>query len=313
MVKRKERELPAVKAIKPLDIFTREQWTALTRVSPWKAIALLAHAWAVIIAAIAFAIWASHPAAWIAAIIIIGGRQLGLGILMHDGAHGALHPKRKINNALGHWASGIAVGIDLHSYRTYHLSHHRFTQQDEDPDLVLSAPFPVSRASMIRKIARDILGLTFIKQRGLQFIGAVKSLLNGGKFSDHKALFQFWAMQILLISLSWFSGYGLVPYMLWFIALATTFPLFLRIRNIAEHAAAPVGSNDPFTHARTTHANILARATVAPYWVNYHCEHHLFMGVPCYNLPKVHAILSPHHDRMNIAPNYMAVMRTVTR
>lgn len=304
--------MPAVKAIKPLDIFSHDQWARLTKISPWKGLALIAHAWAVIIGVIIVAIWAAHPAVWIAAIIIIGGRQLGLGILMHDGAHGALHPKRKINNVLGHWASGIMVGIDLHSYRTYHLAHHRFTQQDEDPDLILSAPFPVSRVSMMRKIMRDLIGLTFFKQRSLQIIGAAKSLLNGGKFSNHKALFQFWAMQAMLIIASYLSGYGIAPYALWIIALATTFPLFLRIRNIAEHACAPVGSHEPFTHARTTHANILARATVAPYWVNYHCEHHVFMGVPCYNLPKAHAILSPHHGRMNIAKNYMAVMREVT-
>lgn len=305
--------MPDVKAIKPLDIFTRDQWTTLTRVSPWKGIALVVHGWAVIVGAIVLAIWAAHPAAWLAAIIIIGGRQLGLGILMHDGAHGALHPKRKINNILGHWFSGIAVGIDLHPYRTYHLSHHRYTQQDEDPDLILSAPFPISRSSMMRKVARDLSGLTFLKQRGLQILGAVQSLFNGGKFSDHKALFQFWAVQIILITLSLLSGYGVAPYALWFIGLATTFPLFLRIRNIAEHAAAPVGSDDPFTHARTTMATMLARATVAPYWVNYHCEHHLFMGIPCYNLPKVHELLSPYHHRMTIAPHYMAVMRTVTK
>lgn len=304
--------MPAVKAIKPLDIFTREQWTQITAVSRWKGMALVLHAWAVIMAAIIFALWASHPAAWLLAIIIIGGRQLGLGILMHDAAHGGLHPNRKINNFLGHWASGITVGIDLYSYRTYHLTHHRYTQQKEDPDLILSAPFPIRPISMIRKIARDLSGLTFIKQRGLQILRAIASLSQGGKFSDQKALFQFWAVQIIYISLSLLSGLGIGPYILWFIALATTFPLFLRIRNIAEHAAAPVGSDDPFSHARTTKANIWARTTVAPYWVNYHCEHHLFMGVPCYNLPKLHQILSPHHDKMTIAPNYRAVLKQVT-
>ena len=97
-------------------------------------------------------------------------------------------------------------------------------------------------------------------------------------------------------------------------ALATTFQLYLRIRNIAEHACTTTGSDDPFTHARTTHAGWLARATVAPYWVNYHAEHHLFMGVPCYRLPQVHAALgrAGKHDSMTIAPSYAAVLRQVT-
>ena len=65
---------------------------------------------------------------------------------------------------------------------------------------------------------------------------------------------------------------------------------------------------------RTTLANFAERATVAPYWVNYHAEHHLFMGVPCYRLAKVHRLLGArgHHPRMTIAPGYAAVLRTVT-
>ncbi len=316
--------MPAVKAIKPNDIFTREQWTQLTQVSAWKGLALIIHAWAVVFVAIAAAIWSGHWAIWIAAIIIIGGRQLGLAILMHDGAHGALHPKRKINNFLGNWMTGAFVGTDLHAYRSYHLTHHRFTQQAEDPDLILSAPFPVTRTSMMRKIMRDLSGLTFFKQRGGLLLLLLQSWWKkiSNSENDHssenifsqKAVLSFLSAQAILLMLSFLSGYGVVPYLLWLIALATTFPLFLRIRNIAEHACAPVGSDDPFSHARTTKANILARATVAPYYVNYHCEHHLFMGVPSYNLPMTHALLGDagYHPRIKMADNYMSVLREVT-
>ena len=78
-----------------------------------------------------------------------------------------------------------------------------------------------------------------------------------------------------------------------------------RVRNIAEHAV--VGeADDPLRNTRTTLANWLERALVAPYWVNYHLEHHLFFYVPCYNLPKLHRILmaGPHASRMEVAPGY---------
>jgi fatty acid desaturase len=47
--------------------------------------------------------------------------------------------------------------------------------------------------------------------------------------------------------------------------------------------------------------------------VNYHSEHHLFMGVPCYHLPRAHGLLGAggYHPQMTIAPNYRAVMQTV--
>jgi fatty acid desaturase len=124
---------------------------------------------------------------------------------------------------------------------------------------------------------------------------------------------RFLAVQgvILIVSL---GLWGWMPFALWLAALATTFQLFLRIRNIAEHACTTTGSDDPFTHARTTLAGLMERASVAPYWVNYHSEHHVFMGVPCYRLPRAHALLGQagFYERMTIEPNYLAVLRKVT-
>jgi hypothetical protein len=45
----------------------------------------------------------------------------------------------------------------LASYRSYHLQHHKFTQQPEDPDLSLSAPFPITKESYTRKAIRDLI------------------------------------------------------------------------------------------------------------------------------------------------------------
>jgi fatty acid desaturase len=47
-----------------------------------------------------------------------------------------------------------------------------------------------------------------------------------------------------------------------------------RLRSIAEHAVVP-DDDDPLRNTRTTAAGPLARAFLAPYWVNYHLEHHL--------------------------------------
>ncbi len=342
--------MPAVKAANPREVFATDDWRAITTLSVWRGIWLIIHAW-IIVALAAFggaAAWNYH---WFAGILVtplalavLGGRQLGLSILMHDGAHGLLHPNRKTNNWLGQWPSGAATGSDLFAYRTYHLTHHKFTQQAEDPDLSLSAPFPTSRDSLRRKFIRDLTGQTFFKQRRAQFAVAwrgAKAILNSesgdskadtgagralnmqnrtgvdapvanveGAKTTARTVGRFLLVQVILLAVS-LTIWGWTPFLLWLAALATTFQLFLRIRNIAEHACTPTGSGDPFTHARTTYAGALARTTVAPYWVNYHSEHHLFMGVPCYNLPATHKLLGTggYYPRMTISPNYRDVLR----
>jgi fatty acid desaturase len=307
--------MPTVKAANPRNIFSPDEWAGLTRLSPWRGVFLVVHCWTVIAGIIAAATYWGNPLGWLIAVILIGGRQLGLAILMHDGAHGLLHPNRRINNFLGQWLTGAAVGTDLHAYRSYHLTHHRYTQQPEDPDLPLSRPFPATMASIRRKILRDITGIVFIRLRYAQAVMALKSLganTKPGNVFIGKAFIRFLTVQAAVLALSYMT-YGWTPFLLWMAALATSFQLFLRIRNIAEHACTASGSDDPFSHARTTYANIIERATVAPYWVNFHSEHHLFMGVPCYHLPHAHKLLGEagYHSRMTIAPNYTAVMRGV--
>lgn len=307
--------MPAVKAANPRQIFAAEDWVAITANSSWRGIWLVAHCWLVILGVIGLATWWGNPLGWLLAVILIGGRQLGLAILMHDAAHGLLHPIRKVNNFLGQWLTGAAAGTDLQAYRTYHLTHHKFTQQPEDPDLSLSQPFPTSAASMRRKVIRDLTGQVFFKQRYAQAKMALQSLNPGAKEQNifiGKAFLRFLGVQAILLALS-LALYGWTPFLIWFVAMATTFQLFLRIRNIAEHACTTTGSEDPFTHARTTKANWLERVTVAPYWVNYHSEHHLFMGVPCYHLPLAHKLLGAgnYHQRMTISPGYIDLLRQV--
>ena len=84
-------------------------------------------------------------------------------------------PNQKINDWVGEWLCAAPVGARLESYRAYHLKHHQYTEQPEDPDLELSAPFPITRASLRRKMIRDLTGQTFLKQRRAQLFGGRKA------------------------------------------------------------------------------------------------------------------------------------------
>jgi len=184
-----------------------------------------------------------------------------------------------------------------------------FAQQVEDPDLVLSAPFPITRLSLRRKIMRDLTGQTFFKQRFGMFVARLKARKQGEplapiilqEIKDKRRWLAFGA--VVTTAGAPFGLWWIWP-VLWVLPQATWLPLVTRLRNIAEHACIDVNEPDPMRQARTTKASFVERLLIAPYYVNYHCEHHMFMHVPCYNLPRAHRLLAAKGvtERMLIEP-----------
>jgi len=298
------------------DFLTEEQLVAVRRRSTWKGAALIVHAWALILGAIALVAWWPNPVTYLLAVAIIGSRQLGLAILMHDGAHGCLSADEKLNLTLSQWLCAYPIFAETRAYRRYHLQHHARTQQEDDPDLVLSAPFPITRLSYRRKFFRDITGQTGYQQRKAQLLNALgaQGWLLGRRaahFWDKLGL-QCLTNLVLFTALAAAGVWWAYP-LLWLVPLLTWMMVITRIRNIAEHAVVP-DSHDPLRNTRTTRANFVERLFIAPYYVNYHLEHHLLFYVPCYNLPRVHRILSQSRfaDRMEVQTGYVAVLRLAT-
>src|SRR6478672_9436033 len=298
------------------ELIGKDDLVALRERVEWKGIALIAHAWAVILGSIALVSIFPNPLTYIVAVVLIGSRQLGLAILMHDGAHGCLSRNEKRNLFLSQWFCAYPIFAETLAYRRYHLTHHARTQQEDDPDLVLSAPFPITRASYRRKFWRDISGQTGYEQRKAQILNALGDPAwpwrQRLRHFNEKLGPQIAANGVLFAGLAVAGVWWAYP-LLWLVPLLTWQMVITRIRNIAEHAVIP-NPDDPLCNTRTTKANWIERALVAPYFVNYHLEHHLLYYVPCYNLPRLHAIMmrGPHAARMEVQPNYLSVLRLVT-
>ncbi len=300
----------------PTAIFAPAELRSVGARSDAKALLCIAHAWIVIAASMAlYAVW-PNPLTFVLAVVLVGSRQLGLAILMHDGAHGILTGTRAWNDPVSQWLTAFPVFADTLPYRSYHLVHHRRTQQPDDPDLYLSAAFPITPASLRRKIFRDITGQTGLKQRRNQIRAALGK--HGQSFSQRAATFRRKlggpiAANFVLLALA--TAFGKPHYypLFWLLPLLTWYMVVLRIRNIAEHAVVP-DNDDVMRSARTTYASWWERATLAPYWVNYHVDHHFMMHVPCYNLPKLHALLLARGlgHAMEIQPNYATVLKLAT-
>ncbi|HWD27731.1 MAG TPA: fatty acid desaturase family protein [Rhizomicrobium sp.] len=300
----------------PNEKFTPDEIARVRARSDLKGLWCVFHAWAVIGLSMAlYALW-PNPLTFLAAVVLIGSRQLGLAILMHDAAHGVLMKTRALNEWAGQWLCAYPTMGDMVSYRHYHLVHHRRTQQADDPDLGLSAKFPISPTSFRRKMIRDLTGRTGFKQRKAQFL---RSLGKPGEPFAVRAK-GFWdrigrqyLVQTILLALM--TAFGKPHYflMFWVLPNITWQMAITRVRNIAEHAIVP-DNDDVFRNARTTYASWWVRAVVAPYWVNYHVDHHLLFYVPCYNLPALHALLlaKGYGAQMEIQPNYWAMLKLAT-
>src|SRR6202789_965238 len=300
----------------PTETFTPQDMAAVRARSDVTGLLCVAHAWIVIAAAMILFALLPNPLTFIVAVVLIGTRQLGLAILMHDAAHGVLMRTKSWNDPVSQWLCAYPVFTDTIAYRHYHLVHHRSTQQPDDPDIGLSAPFPITRASFRRKMIRDFTGQTGFKQRRAQLRAALGK--PGEPFAVRLATFRrklggpLLANAILFAILAAFGRWYFYP-LFWLLPLLTWQQVITRVRNIAEHAGVP-DDNEVSRNARPVYASWWERALFAPYWVNYHVDHHLLFYVPCYNLPRLHAMLlaKGYGPRMEIQPNYISIWKRAT-
>lgn len=272
-----------------------------------KAWLAVARTYMVIVLTLAFAFLMDHWFVTLLAAIVLASRQLSLAVLMHECAHNILFVSKGVNHWVGKWLCGAPILVELDGYRKYHLKHHKLAGTRSDPDYPNYKPYPIKKASWRRKLIRDLLGITGIKN----LIGMLMMYAETNEFDlSYKpknkteklkprmfiinALRNMWPFFLVhfcfVIVLAGFGDLSL--YLLWLVSYLTIFSVILRIRNAAEHASVPdLLSDDPRMNTRTTLAPWWQSWLFCPNGVNYHLEHHISPSVPAYNLRKLHHYL----------------------
>ncbi|MFP6581638.1 MAG: fatty acid desaturase family protein [Candidatus Hydrogenedentota bacterium] len=266
--------------MKHSDVMTPKEIRDFSVTNDLSALRVFAFNWLSIVSLFAVvAVW-TNPITIFLAIVLMGGRQLGLSVLVHECGHGNLFTKWRVNRFTGQWLAAAFVFSNAKRYRIGHGKHHRKGGTHDDPDLANYASYAVSRTSFRRKILRDLTGRT-----------GVKTLYYSAKALGPKNVAIWIVANGLLWGCLYATGHGVV-YLLWPVSWLTTFMLYSRVRNASEHGAVPdLFDPDPRKHTRTTHARWWERMTVAPNCVNYHLEHHILSSVPCYRLKAFHRFL----------------------
>jgi len=268
-----ERLTPAAKPVPPL----RDE---LRRIAGTRNALTVAAAWAQAVAVVLAACWVDHPVGWLVAFVLMGRTIVQLNILGHEAAHRILFRRRRVNDEVGRWLCAYPVLQPLELYRRSHFAHHRDELGPDEPDLALYVGYPITRASLRRKLTRDALGVTGVK--------ILRGLLRGlRKPATRPVAVRILAAQAVLLAIGTAFGRPELYLFLWLAPWLTVWRVFNRLRAIAEHG----GMERSDDRRRTTH---VVRQTwwalfwIVPYHTGWHLAHHVDMAVPWRNLPRLH-------------------------
>jgi fatty acid desaturase len=284
----------------------RELVLELTRRSPGRATLYVVEDLAVIAAAVAVALaWWPNPLVLLIAIVMIGSRQHALFIITHDAAHYLLFENRRLNDVIGR-ACATPSGLSMCSYRVIHRMHHNNLYGELDPDTALHGGYPRGKMYLVRKLLKDLSGLTAWKtyayflfaapalntatNKALRPLDDTSERLRADARRDRNAVIGF---HVVALAFFGWSGYLVHYLVLWVLPLVTVVQAILRLRAIAEHGGTTDFSS-PLTAARTNLGSPVLRWLLFPHHVNYHIEHHLYASVPMYNLPRLHDEMQRH-------------------
>lgn len=275
----------------------------LSRISLWRSAWSVLQEFLAIGALVAAALYWWTPWMVIPCVILIGTRQHALFVLAHEAAHYRLFERRGLNDFAGRLCATLQ-GLSMCTYRVIHRLHHNNLYTELDPDTALHGGYPRGKAYLVRKLLKDLSGVTAWKTYAY-FLGGAPALntqtnvairplddtsekLRDEARHDRNAVILFHAGS--LIFFSW-NGFLLQYFVLWILPLVTVVQAILRLRAIAEHGATTDFSS-PLTAARTNLVPAWLGWLIFPHHVNYHIEHHLYASVPQYNLPELHRELA---------------------
>ncbi|MEQ9463235.1 MAG: fatty acid desaturase [Haliea sp.] len=271
----------------------------------------------------AMAYWCSLHFAWyvlLLALFIHGTVMTMMFAAVHELSHERVFSNSKANRAM----LGLFSFLTWYDYPLYQLSHrahHRFTLHppaDEEvllPQKITLANFlantlvdPREFFHKLRYFSRMALGKPTgsWEKRVFESAGAKaqRSVIN-------------WARLLLLghgliVLVSLYFGEWMIPVL---VSLATFYGRgwLMTLVGMPQHMGLRDNVDDFRLCCRTITLNPLLTFL---YWrMNYHTEHHMYPAVPCYNLPKLHALIKHDlpHTHHGLLATWLEIAYTMSR
>jgi fatty acid desaturase len=277
----------------------------LRKIADLRNVGSVVFCWAHAVLTVGLAVWIDHPLAYVVAFVLMGPVFARFAILGHEAAHKLLFTNKDWNDHIGRWVVAYPAFVPLEAYRRGHFAHHKEEFGPNEPDMNLYQGYPITRSSFRRKMWRDARGSSGWKSlKGLLY--AFKSKL------ARPVAARIAVMQLPLIAIGVALGKWWLWPVLWLGPWMTVWRVINRLRSIAEHG----GMEHSKDRRRTTHhvrQSWMARFWIAPLNTGWHLAHHVDMGTPWRNLPKLHAELerSGWVTEAITYPSYRALWRAL--
>jgi fatty acid desaturase len=272
-------------------------------------LAYLMSAWALALGAVAvFWTWPS-VGAFVLAFVVVSSRQQALLNVEHECVHGTFVRGRRWNERIGSALCAAPCASPFNAARARHLAHHRLLGADGDPDADLHrGEDKLTPAGVLRHF---VLGVAGVYALTVLFSRSGVAIDRDARRRDLIALL---ASQIVAAALLWLLFAWWIYPVLWLFPLATLTVVCHLLRNFCEHALAPAEEHAHGDRLISVRSNPLERALVAPFFMNYHAEHHLFPWIPARRLPEARQRVASvsGHNRPLLRSSYIgSVLRYV--
>lgn len=268
-------------------ILSRDELRELSTLTPIVAVRDSIWNWFVIVAA--WCAVAQMPSWWTVglAILVVGTRYYSLAIIGHDGLHRRLFRDIRHNDLFNDLVIMGPIGAITRVNRANHIEHHRVTAQKIDPDRhkylhdgkepTFPFLFFLTGLSNLWPTVRNV----FLNKGS----NATPSQISKPGYSLRDlAILVLW-QTCLIAGLSYFIGWWAYP-VLWLLPVYVFTYRADLVRVFCEHSMLmPDDQADSTLRMVHYESNWLERQFFAPNNMNCHIAHHLWPGIPYYNLP----------------------------
>lgn len=217
---------------------------------------------------------------------VVVARQLrALECLVHEGSHfNWSRSRRATNDVLVRLLASAPTGASIAEYRTGHLLHHGKFGTAEDPD------WERYQELSIESIDRTRLGrfCTAMAARMFRYqLGWMRTV----RTNPMQAVEPLgWPLVLIALPLLPFAGWraAVAAAACWLVGYVVVLPV---VRFIGESSEHSFRDSDTVFDATITNTGRFQRLLIHPHNDGYHTVHHMWPGVPYYNLRRLHLTL----------------------